>query len=208
MLQSVFVRSSAIETVRGIAHDAVICVLPYINHDQALRLEEVLRVRAKQSGVLLLVDDDARLGFIRVANLAYFLTRSPYFTYLAEDAFPGEGWLQSAVSTMEQTHAGLLAFNDGRFYGTLAVFGMVQRVWLQTIYRRFLFYPGYNAHFGDTELTTIAFQRQMLIFDPSSLLVEVDYEKHRKGHNPADAALYTQRAATGFGGLVAPFAAE
>lgn len=205
MLQSVFVKSSTIESVRGMAHDTVVCVLPYIHHDLAARLEEVLRLRAKQSGLLLLVDDDARLGFIRVANLVYFLTRSPYFTYLAEDAFPGVGWLKSAVSTMTQTNAGLLAFNDGRFYGTVAVFGMAQRAWLKTIYQRFLFHPGYLSHFGDTELTTIAFLRHMLVFDPSSLLVEVDYEKHHKGLNPADAALYKQRAATGFAGLVAPF---
>lgn len=200
-----FFKSSAVESVRGLTHDTVICVLPYIRHDLAMRLEEVLRVRAKQPGLLLLVEDDARLGFIRVANLVYFMTRSPYFTYLAEDAFPGETWLKSAVSTMEQTNAGLLAFNDGRFYGTLAVFGMVKRAWLKTIYSRFLFHPGYISHFGDTELTTIAFLRHMLIFDPSSLLIEVDYEKHHKEPNPADAALYKQRAATGFGGLVAPF---
>ena len=84
---------------------------------------------------------------------------------------------------------------------------MVQRDWLKTINLRFLFHPGYISHFGDTELTTIAYLRNMLIFDPSSLLIEVDYEKHRKGLNPADAALYKQRAATGFGGLVAPFEA-
>jgi hypothetical protein len=208
MLQSMFVKSSAIESVRGLAHDTVICVLPYLHHDLAVRLEEVLRVRARQPGLLLLVEDDARLGFIRVANLVYLLTRSPYFTYLAEDAFPGEEWLMNAVRTMEKTNAGLLAFNDGRFYGTVAVFGMVQRAWLQTIYRRYLFHPGYSSHFGDTELTTIAFMRGMLIFDASSLLVEVDYEKHHKGLNPADAALYKQRAATGFGGLVAPFEAQ
>lgn len=207
MLKSVFVKSSAIETVKGMAHDAVICVLPYIHHDLAVRVEEVLRVRAKQSGLLLLVDDTDRLGFMKVANLVYYLTRSPYFAYLAEDAFPGEQWLNSAVTTLQETQAGLLAFNDGRFFGTLAVFGMVQRAWLKTIYPRFLFHPGYVSHFGDTELTTIAYLRNMLIFNPACLLVEVDYEKHKKGNNPADAALYKQRAATGFDGLVEPFEA-
>jgi len=208
MLESVFLKSSAIESVKGLAHDEVICVLPYINHALAVRLEEVLRVRAKQAGLLLLVEDDARLGFMMVANLAYSWTRSLYCTYLAEDAFPGEQWLKSAVTTMNETQAGLLAFNDGRFFGTLAVFGMVRRDWLKTIYPRFLFHPGYVSHFGDTELTTIAYLRNMLFFNPACLLMEVDYEKHKKGYNEADAKLYRERAATGFDGLVEPFEAE
>lgn len=207
MLESLFVKSSALETVKGTAHDQVICVLPYIDHALAVRVEEVLRVRAKQPGLLLLVDDDARLGFMMVANLVYSWTRSPYFAYLAQDAFPSEQWLKSAVTTMDQTQAGLLAFNDGRFSGTLAVFGMVRRAWLTTVYPRFLFHPGYVSHFGDTELTTIAYLRNMLFFNPGCLLVEVDYEKHKKGHNEADAKLYRQRAATGFDGLVEPFEA-
>lgn len=207
MLESVFLKSSAIESVKGLAHDDVICVLPYIDHALAVRLEDVLRERAKQPGYLLLVDDDARLGFMMVANLVYSWTRSPFFAYLAQDVFPGEQWLKSAVTSLKETQAGLLAFNDGRFFGTLAVFGMVRRDWLKTIYPRFLFHPGYVSHFGDTELTTIAYLRNMLFFNPAALLMEVDYEKHRKGHNEADAILYRQRAATGFDGLVEPFEA-
>ncbi len=207
MLESLFLKSSGIEAVKGLSHEEVICVLPYLDHALAQRLEEVLRVRANQPGRLVLVEDDARLGFMMVANLVYSWTRSPFFAYLAQDAFPGEGWLGSAVTTLRQTQAGLLAFNDGRFHGTLAVFGMVRRDWLKTIYPRFLFHPGYTSHFGDTELTAIASLRNMLFFNPAALLVEVDFEKHKKGYNEADAELYRKRAATGFDGLVEPFEA-
>uniref|UniRef100_I2Q705 Glycosyltransferase n=1 Tax=Desulfovibrio sp. U5L TaxID=596152 RepID=I2Q705_9BACT len=207
MLRSVFVKSSDLQTVKGLAHEDVVCVLPYLRHDLAVRLEEVLRVRAGQSGLLVLVEDTARLGFMRVANLVYRWTTSACFAYLAEDAFPGEQWLGSAVATLREAQAGLLPFNDGRFCGTLAVFGLVSRAWLGTVYPRFLFHPGYRSHFGDTELTVIAAERGKLIFNPASLLVEVDYEKHRKGYDQADAALYKARATTGFDGLVAPFAA-
>ena len=109
------------------------------------------------------------------------------------------------ISHVKKTHCGLLAFNEGRFFGTLAVFGLAKRAWLNTVYEKCLFYPKYTSHFGDTELSAIAFATNNLAANPNAILVEVDYDKGLHPNNQDDAILYRQRAATGFDGRVTPF---
>jgi hypothetical protein len=199
MLESLFVKSSEFESFAPCSHRDVVLVMPYIDHEQAVRAEEILRVRADHPGLLVLVDDDERMGFIRVANFIYSRTRSPLFGYLAQDAYPGMSWLGQGVEVLKKTGAGLLAFNDGRFFGTVAAFGLARRAWLSTLYGNMLFYPGYKSQYGDTELSTIAFWQKQLVFNPNVLLVEVDYEKHSKANNAEDDALYKARLEAGFG---------
>jgi len=204
MLESVFVKSSAFETLAPLSHETVVMVLPYIDQAMAERAEAILCRRAEQDGLLVLVDDDERMGFIRVANFVYLRTRSPLFGYLAQDAFPGMYWLREGVRLLERTGKGLLAFNEGRFFGTLAAFGLARRAWLARLYRNMLFYPGYHSQYGDTELSAIAYATGQLVFNPNALLIEVDYEKHAKANHAGDDALYKARLATGFDGLIPP----
>lgn len=201
MFQSIFTKSSEFGSFEPIAHDDVVLVLPYIDHELAVRVEEILRVRADHPAVLVLVDDDERMGFIQVANFIYMRTRSPYFGYLAQDAYPGMYWLSQGMKAMKQSKGGLMAFNEGRFFGTVAAFGLVERAWLSTLYRNMLFYPGYKSQFGDTELSAIAFAQNRFVFNPNALLIEVDYEKHHRVNNKDDDQLYKARLATNFDGL-------
>ena len=202
MLESLFLRSSNFKNFVPARHDEVVLVLPYIDRDLAVQAEQVLRVRANHPGLLVLVEDDERLGYIRVANFVYSRTASPFFGYLAQDAYPGMYWLEQGMKALKGSQAGLLPFNEGRFFGTVAAFGLVRRAWAATLYRHMLFYPGYRTHYADTELTAIAYTRNQLIFNPHALLVEVDYGKHTKPNNPDDERLYKERLASGFGGLI------
>ena len=202
MLQTLFTSSSELHNLGQVEHDDAVFVLPYIDKELTEKLTEVLVRRALHPGLLILVNDDERLGFMKVANYVCSHSSSRYFGYLAQDAFPGDGWLRSAVRTLDNSNANLLAFNDGRFYGTLAVFGLARRSWLQTLYHKYLFFPGYHSNFGDTELTAIAVHQDKLIFNPGCLMLEVDYEKHKKGNNPDDDALYKLRESQGFGGII------
>jgi hypothetical protein len=204
VLKSLFTSSSRFDSFTQVGHEDVVLVLPYIDHDLAVRAEEILRVRAHHSGLLVLVDDDERLGFIRVANFVYSHTTSPFFGYLAQDAYPGMYWLEQGMKAMRGSGAGLMAFNEGRFFGTVAAFGLARRNWVATLYRNMLFYPGYRRHCADTELTAIAYARDQLFFNPHALLVEVDYSKHSRPNDPEDERLYKERLATGFGGLIPP----
>lgn len=202
MLQSVFVKSSEFGSFAPVQDDEVILVLPYIDHELAVKVEDVLRVRANHSGLLVLVDDDERMGFMAVANYIYMKSQSPYFGYLAQDAYPGMYWLEQGMGAMKKSGAGLVAFNEGRFFGTVAAFGLVRRSWVATLYHKMLFYPGYKTQYGDTELSAIAFSQDQFIFNPHALLIEVDYSKHNKKNDPDDDKLYKARLATGFDGLV------
>lgn len=205
VLESVFVKSSEIVSREHFHHDMAVLVLPTIDHDAAVRVDDILRRRAWADGLLVVVDDDLRLGFIKVANLVFARSHSKYFGYLAEDAFPGDGWLKCALFTLENSDASLLAFNDGRFHGNLAVFGLVSRAWARQLYHNCLFYPGYTRHFGDTELSVLSRMLGKMTYNPNCLMAEVDYSKHVKLVDEQDEALYRQRARTGFGGLVEPF---
>jgi len=204
MFQSLFTRSSLFGSFKPVRNDEVVLSMPYIDADLAARAEEILRIRANHPALLVLVEDDERLGFIRVANFIYSHSASPLFGYLAQDAYPGMYWLEQAVKAMKSSDAGLVPFNEGRFFGTVAAFGLARRAWLATLYRHLLFYPGYKTHCADTELTAIAYVQNRLAFNPQALLIEVDYSKHAKPNNPDDERLYKERLATGFGGLIPP----
>ena len=202
MLQTIFTNSSQLHELGNVQHEDAVLVLPYIDAELTNKLVKVLALRALHPGLLVLVNDDERLGFMKIANFVCAHSASRYFGYLAQDAFPGDGWLDAAIGTLDGSNAGLLAFNDGRFYGTLAIFGLARRAWLARLYHKFLFFPGYNRHFGDTELSAIAIHQEQLIYNPGCLMIEVDYEKHTKGNDPDDAALYKQREAQGFDGII------
>lgn len=205
MLEVKIIKSSTLHELQELPAYEVIIALPMIDVDLAIRASEVMRRRAKYPGLLLLIEDDMRLGFIMVTNLVYAKTKSQYFAYVAQDAFAGYFWLDSAMKTIKKTGAGLLAFNDGRFFGTLAVFGLADRRFISKVYGKFIFYPHYKSHFADTELSVIATYTNNMIFNPNSLLLEVDYEKHLHGNNEEDHKLYIQRAGTGFDGRVQSF---
>ena len=205
MLDIEFIKSSEIDKFHLSSSYEVAIVLPMIDVMLAKKLTEVLKRKTKQSGVLIVVEDNMRLGFIMVSNLVYAKTASRYFSYIAQDAFPGEFWLDYGLETLRASKCGLLSFNDGRFFGKIAVFGLADRQWINTLYKKFLFYPQYKSHFADTELSVIAAQTGNLVFNPNSIVLEVDYEKHLHPNNKDDHSLYIERAKTGFDGRIAPF---
>ena len=181
--------------------DAVF-VMPFIDRAMAERSARQLAGRAQGAGLVLAVEDVHRLGFVAIANLAFRATTSTFFGYVAQDCFSGRRWLARALSALSEPDAGLLGFNDGKWSGALASFGMVRRTWAQGNYGGDLFFPGYVRHFADAELTVLAMQARRYCYDPECLLIEVDWEKERSPVNPADRALYRERAAGGFEGRV------
>jgi hypothetical protein len=184
---------------RDWAPDApVVAILPWLRRAAARRAAELMVARAGASLVVLAVQDDVREGPVAVWNCALARTRSPFVVYCAEDAFAGRYWLRWALQAMQPPTAGLLAFNDGKWFGQLAAFGLVRRTWLQPLYGGLLFHPAYAQHYGDTELTLIAREQQALVYQPNALLVEVDHLKDQRAVNAADHALFQSRAATGF----------
>ena len=181
----------------------VVAVMPYLKRASARRAAELMVRRAGAPLMVLAIHDDLRAGPVAVWNSALRCIKSPLMIYCAEDAFAGRYWLRFALQAFQQQPGtGLLAFNDGKWFGQLAAFGLVRRSWLDPLYGGLLFHPGYTQHYGDTELTLIARQQQVLAYHPHALLVEIDHDKDSRMVNPLDHAEFLRRAAGGFDKLV------
>ena len=176
----------------------VVAIMPWLRKASARRAAELMVSRAGTELLVLAVQDDLGAGPMAIWNDAVRCTRSTFIIYCAEDAFAGRYWLRFALQTMQLPTAGLLAFNDGKWFGQLAAFGMVRRTWVAPIYNGNLFYAGYAQHYGDTELSFIAKQQKALVYNPHALLIEVDHSKDLKTTNSNDLKLFKQRETTGF----------
>lgn len=181
-----------------IAEAQVVAILPWLKKASARRAAELMVSRAGVDLTVLAVRDDLGAGPMAIWNLSVNRTRGTFLIYCAEDAFAGRYWLRFALQAMQKPGAGLLAFNDGKWFGQLAAFGLVRREWIETVYGGELFNPIYKQHYGDTELTLIARQQQALVYHPHALLVEVDHAKDQRPVNTADHAMFQTRLATGF----------
>jgi hypothetical protein len=188
---------------QGLGADAeVVVMMPFTDTQMAKRSAQLLSTRAGSvRGMVLCVHDDDRIGFVAMANRIFKATRSPWVAYVAQDAYAGRSWLEKAVQAMAPHH-GLLGFNDGKWFGALAGFGLVRRSWALQNYAGDLFYPRYQQHYEDAELTVLAMQQGAYAYDADSVLIEVDWEKEQKLVHAADRDLYLERAKSGFDGRV------
>jgi hypothetical protein len=201
-----------------------IMVMPYTQIEEAKRALALAAQRAGADikGLLIGAEDSLGLGFIKVVNLIFKHTQSPWFGYMAQDAFAGRLWMESALkalsfsstsrtsnykyppeeATPEQaSRVGMgkfLGFNDGKWHGALAGFGLASRSWAEKNYGGDFFQPSYKSHYADTELTLLALQEGVYVYEPSSLLVEVDWGKESSKVNPEDRALFKERSLSGF----------
>lgn len=183
----------------------VLVVMPSTNMEQARKAGEIMRRRAGADCDIAIVEDDSHFGFIKVLNMTVEQTDHKIIVYTAQDALVAENWLKEALIRMLTTNAGLLSFNTGKWNGQLASFGMVQREWVKNIYGGPIFFPEYNAHYADTELTQIAKQQNRYAYAEKAIMLEVDLDKALgggKGVVKEDKKLYKKRKKAGFGGLV------
>ncbi len=196
-LNIAILRADALPDQLGTA-DAPLIVMPFINAPMARRAAPQLAQRAGTGGMLLCIEDVDRRGFVATANDAFRRSAAPQFGYVAQDAYAGRSWLVQAMAKLGEGDGGLLAFNDGKWGGALAAFGLVARDWARGNYDGDLFFPGYTSHYADVELTLVAMQQRKFRFDPLALLVEVDYGKDVRTVDAADRLLYHKRAQTAF----------
>lgn len=180
----------------------VLMVMPYTDEAAAERCAVMMAKRASAKGAILCVHDVQREGFIALVNRVFSLTSSKYFGYVAQDAFPGRHWLATALEALRISNKGLFAFNDGKWMGALASFGIASRQWVSDIYGGPFFFPGYGRHYADTELSVLAMSTRSYCYDPNSVLVELDWDKDSASVDLTDKALYHERRASGFDGRV------
>lgn len=184
---------------------SVLVIMPTLDVEQGKLAADVMRARAGADFDIAVVEDNMGFGFIRTVNEVAKAQKHEIIIYTAQDALVGQNWLKHALIKMMTTNAGLVGFNDGKWNGELASFGMVQRSWVKDIYSGNILNPEYNAHYADTELTQIAKQQGRYAYAEKSIMMEVDFKKavgKGKGTVKADKKLYKKRKKDGFGGLV------
>ena len=172
----------------------VIFVMPYIDEAQKKQACKILLRRASYSDAsLIAVNDNSRRGFVSIVNCVFNSTDSDLFGYLASDIFPCRNWLNYSVQMFKNPQIGLLAYNDGKWFGALASFGLARRSWIKHIYQDNFFYFGYKSHYADTELSALASATNSLGYNANITMMEIDYKKDEKQVNTNDKKLFAQR---------------
>lgn len=181
----------------------VVVLLPWIDRAKARQAIETMVWRAGVHATYVALQDDTAAGPVALLNAAMPRVDCEAVAYVAEDAFAGRYWLRRGLACLNaQPGRGLLAFNDGKWFGRLAGFGLVRRQWLAPLYGGRLFHPDYRRHYGDTELSVVALQQGAMAYDPEAVLVEVDHGKDGRKTDPADRMTFMVRSRTGFDGYV------
>ena len=181
--------------------EGTLVVMPFIDAEQAHKAAQLMASRAGAEGLILAVLDAERAGFIALVNTVFFYSRSTYFAYVAQDAFAGRDWLKLAITALgEDKH--FLGFNDGKWAGAMASFGLAKRAWAQHNYSGAFFHPQYQRHYADAELTLLALNAACYAYEPNSVLLEVDWDKDSHAVNPEDRQRFLERRATGFDGRI------
>ena len=198
MMQIQYLTSTELASLdRSIAVGGVVVAMPFIAADHAQRAAKLMAARANAPGLILAIHDEKEEGFIALINRAFTNTQSAYFAYVAQDAFAGRSWLEQGLSALGDDK-GLLGFNDGKWAGALAGFGLVRRSWATKNYGGQLFYSQYLRHYADAELTLLALQEGKYAYEPNSVLVEVDWDKDGAAVEESDRSLFLERKLNGF----------
>lgn len=213
-MQTIFTTIDALQSA-NLKSSAAVMVMPFTDLMMAQKAADLAASRAGSlsangelldvcaESILLAVQDTQRQGFVATVNQAFKATQSPWLGYMAQDAFAGRNWLALALQKLQsQTGAALLGFNDGKWQGQLASFGLARRDWISRVYTDAFFFQGYHSHFADAELTLVARQQGVYAYEPQSVLVEVDWQKDQAAVNDADRRLFATRKKTGFGNRV------
>ncbi|MBB3140386.1 O-linked N-acetylglucosamine transferase family protein [Halomonas organivorans] len=197
------INSSSFELIREYPSSRISILMPCINLEEGKRAAKAMVDRAGMSCHVFILMDTLRQGFIKTINSAYGCLDSKYVVYCAQDAFPGMLWLKKAYNDIESSNAGLLCFNDGKWRGRIASFGMVRSSWVDEVYGGELLYSGYSSHCADDELTFIARSLGVYVYSSDSVLVEVDYNKKLSGGgNRSDREVFWGRVRSRFSGRI------
>lgn len=191
-MQTHFISSSEIDAL-NLGHHDTIFIMPFTDPAQAKKSSALLAARSGAPGTLLCVYDQNLEGFIAIANRVFEKTQSTWFGFTAQDAFAGRNWLSIALRALNQKSSVLLGFNDGKWSGELAAFGLAQRAWASQNYDGNLFFPEYQQHYADVELTLLARSCDRYVYDPTSVMVEVDWAKDSKPINLYDQQKFQAR---------------
>jgi glycosyltransferase involved in cell wall biosynthesis len=168
-------------------------IMPCVDTHKGLETAKILVERAGMKTKVFVVEDTLRKNFTQTLNKTASQLNVKYVVYLTENAFPGRDWLMLAYETLETKGKSLLAFNCGKWRGRIAAFGMVRSQWVQSIYGKSVFFPGYTLHCADKELSVIGRITNEFIYNPNCTLVDLNVENKCNADGRSDAELFKKR---------------
>ena len=186
-------KNGAIEPINRGSVNVISVIMPAIDIGQATLAACRMIQYAGISMRMIIVHDAIRQGFVKSLNRIASNIDSEFIAYVAQDALAGQHWLRIAHETLVHEKKSVLAFNDGRYNGDLATFGLVRKSFCEQFYGAgHIFFEGYKTHRADDELTLLAKLHHQIAFSPSALLVEADFRTQRL-IDPDDIALFDTR---------------
>lgn len=181
--------------------ESITAIIPTINPEKALETSKTLKDRAGMDFKLVVIEDIEKNGWVATINSAVRNNPSDYYIYLADDVFPSKNWLVEAMKVVKDKDLGLLAFNDGKWFGKMASFGLVKHDWMIKNYNGDLLNPVYRSHYADPEITLLALSDKVFGYAPKSIMMEV-HNKTGIPNNKEDQAIFRQRKLSGFEGRI------
>jgi hypothetical protein len=186
-------KNGGIEPIKKGSADMITVVMPSIDIGKACLAACRL---IKYSGIsmrMIIIHDTIRQGYVKSLNLIASHINSEFVAYVAEDVLAGKDWLLIAHQKLIKEKKSVLAFNDGRYQGDLATFGLVRKSFCEQFYGAgHIFFEGYKTHRADDELTLLAKLHSQFAFSPLALMIENDYRTQRP-LNTDDVALFNDR---------------
>lgn len=185
----------------------VVVIMPSIKMDMAQNAADVMKIRAGMPVSVEVIEDTKHEGFVKICNRVskdYLKKGYNLFAYTAQDAYVSKGWLLAAVMSQIEQMAGLIAFNDGKWWGKLAQFGMMTDDFMKTYLDGNMLPPHYFGNYTDCELTLIAMQNNQFGWAQDSIMMEIDPDKDKgkKSVNKDDQKTFNARKLTKFDGKV------
>lgn len=186
-------KNGEIDTVHPVDKDTVSVIMPSIDIGEAIYAARRMVNYAGMPMRIIIVEDFIRQGFVKTLNQVASKVESEFVAYVAQDALAGKNWLRLAYEKLTNENKSVFAFNDGRFAGQLATFGLVRKSFSEQFYGTGnIFYEGYHSHRADDELTLLANLHNQLAFHLGALMIESDFRTQRH-LNANDVELFDSR---------------
>jgi hypothetical protein len=186
-------KNGVVEPIHPGNEKIVSVIMPTTDIAQAVQSARRMIDNAGMPMRMIIAHDSIRQGYIKTLNSIAKEVASKFIVYVAQDALAGKNWLKIAYQNIVKHEKSLLAFNDGKYDGDLATFGLVKKSFCEKFYGAGnIFFEGYHSHRADDELTLLAKLHQQLAYAPTALMLEVDYRLQRE-INPDDVKLFNLR---------------
>jgi len=186
-------KDGVVESIHAGNEKIISVIMPTTDIAQAVYSARRMIDNAGMPMRMIIAHDSIKQGYIKTLNSIAKIVSSEFIVYVAQDALSGKNWLKIAYQNIIKYEKSLFAFNDGKYDGDLATFGLVRKSFCEKFYGAGnIFFEGYHSHRADDELTLLAKLNQQLAYSPAALMLEVDYRLQRE-INSDDVKLFKLR---------------